>query len=257
MQITNIKIGTLKRSWENDEGIITTFLIPNSYYVLKGKVRLLSHQHWAQTQETSAKARLNYGERTNVNQCIIYWKGGNRKTVNLCRQDNVATFTLAPGYDKFKAFCCEADMENPSIETIVLPSGIFSDDEEYDANNSEASDIPQDYHKWKPPTTDHETPKHVIFSLNGPSTSTSVGEGMPTSSKTIIIDEEDRLPIDLAELLMLHHQYGHISMRKLQEMAKQGIIPRRLAKCHRPVCLTCLYSKAMRRPKRSKTSKSQ
>jgi hypothetical protein len=41
-------------------------------------------------------------------------------------------------------------------------------------------------------------------------------------------------------------------MRKLQEMAKQGIIPRRLAKCRIPTCSACLYSKATKRPWRGK-----
>jgi hypothetical protein len=54
---------------------------------------------------------------------------------------------------------------------------------------------------------------------------------------------------------MLHHQYGHISMRKLQEMAKQGILPKRLATCRIPTCSACLYSKATRRPWRGKTSR--
>jgi hypothetical protein len=37
------------------------------------------------------------------------------------------------------------------------------------------------------------------------------------------VEEQDKLPVnDMAELLMLHYQYGHISMRKLQKMAKQA-----------------------------------
>lgn len=34
----NVKMGTLKWSWEDDRGVITTFRIPNSYYVPDGKV---------------------------------------------------------------------------------------------------------------------------------------------------------------------------------------------------------------------------
>ena len=54
---------------------------------------------------------------------------------------------------------------------------------------------------------------------------------------------------------MLHHQYGHVPMKKLQTMAEQGILPRRLAKCRTPVCTACLYAKATRRPWRGKTRK--
>jgi hypothetical protein len=78
--------------------------------------------------------------------------------------------------------------------------------------------------------------------------------GLPKTTNTdVILDEEDRQPTnDLAQLLAIHHQFGHISMRKLQEMAKQGIIPRRLAKCRIPTCSACLYSKATKRPWRGK-----
>lgn len=60
----------------------------------------------------------------------------------------------------------------------------------------------------------------------------------------------------MAELLAIHHQFGHISMRKLQEMAKQGILPRQLSKCRVPTCSACLYAKATKRPWRSKPKKS-
>ena len=38
-------------------------------------------------------------------------------------------------------------------------------------------------------------------------------------------------------------------------MAKQGVIPRRLAKCAAPTCSACLFAKAQRKPWRSKTAK--
>jgi hypothetical protein len=62
----------------------------------------------------------------------------------------------------------------------------------------------------------------VDFALDGPSTTTSEGE---TNTPNVVIDEQDRQPTnDMAELLRLHYQYGHVSMRKIQEMATQGII---------------------------------
>jgi hypothetical protein len=55
----NVQVGTLVWTWENDEGVTTTFRIPNSYYVPSGSVRLLSPQHWAQTQGQSRQDRNN------------------------------------------------------------------------------------------------------------------------------------------------------------------------------------------------------
>lgn len=74
----------------------------------------------------------------------------------------------------------------------------------------------------------------------------------------VIIDEETRQPEDaMAQLLMTHYQYGHAPMRKLQAMAEQGIIPKRLARCRIPVCSACLYAKATRKPWRGKTRKNE
>ena len=265
---TNIKVGTLKWSWEDDQGIVTTFRIPNSYYVPEGKVRLLSPQHWAQTQARHKQNQREFGERTDGNECVMFWDGGrHQKTIQLGKRDNVATFMLAPGYQNFKAFCCEADLNEPMSDPIALPSGIISDDEDEQADTYDVEERPSDeatpwQQTWTPPQTTTETDDSakatpVDFSLNGPFTTASEGGNTmePTSEINVITDEEDRQPSDLAELLMLHHQYGHISMRKLQEMAKQGILPKRLASCRIPTCSACLYSKATRRPWRGKTSK--
>ena len=54
-----------------------------------------------------------------------------------------------------------------------------------------------------------------------------------------------------------HHRFNHISFHKLQHMARRGIIPKKLAKCHIPLCSACLYGKATRRPWRSKQKKNQ
>ncbi len=47
---SNVKIGTLAWKWLDNEGKQHKFLIPKSFYVESGNVRLLSPQHWAQTQ---------------------------------------------------------------------------------------------------------------------------------------------------------------------------------------------------------------
>jgi hypothetical protein len=77
-----------------------------------------------------------------------------------------------------------------------------------------------------------------------------------TTNVNIILDEEDQQPAnDLAELLAIHHPFGHFLKRKLQEMAKQGILPRRLSKCRVLTCSACLYAKETKRPWQSKPKK--
>ncbi|KAI2496435.1 hypothetical protein MHU86_18059 [Fragilaria crotonensis] len=168
----------------------------------------------------------------------------------LGKHDNIATFSLAPGYHNYECFCCEAGLtqETEAEGPVALPSGIISDDEsasgynddEREGNVSDSEDA-DSQRPWKT-TLEHldmnsgnvarfHKANEVDFSLDGPTKTQDSTMGEPTSTTNIIVDEEDRQPSDLAELLMAHHQYGHVSMRKLQEMARQGILPKRLATC--------------------------
>jgi hypothetical protein len=55
-----------------------------------------------------------------------------------------------------------------------------------------------------------------------------------------------------AQLLMSYHlQFGHLPFARLQQAAKQGILPRRLGTCAVPKCAGCLFGKAKRRPWRT------
>ena len=88
-------------------------------------------------------------------------------------------------------------------------------------------------------TNPHEI--HLSPEPKGITTSkfSAVNEDDDTS---VVVDEEDRQEsTPEAELLMAHHRFQHISFSKLQEMARQGILPRRLAQCKIPSCSACLY----------------
>jgi hypothetical protein len=260
-RVTNVKVGTLQWTWDDDLGKQHTFIIPNSYYIPDGKVRLLSPQHWAQTQngKNQKRNKNNCGEHTNGIECTLYWNGGDHKLhIPLGRRDNVATFPMSPGYKQFAAFCCEAGMDDDSIEPVAMPSGIISEDEESDHVEVDLEEPPSVEHHWQPPSVDdlQQTPLNTDFNLNGPSTTDSEGGTATANTPNVIIDEENRQPgNEMAQLLMAHHQYGHTPMRKLQIMAAQGILPKRLAKCRIPVCSACLYAKATRKPWRGKTRK--
>ncbi|CAJ1966085.1 unnamed protein product [Cylindrotheca closterium] len=80
--------------------------------------------------------------------------------------------------------------------------------------------------------------REAAFDLDGPTT-----DGAPKPA--VIAEEEEKQPTtDSQQLLRLHHQMGHISFAKLQSMAKQNIIPRRLANADIPRCTACCFAKA-------------
>ncbi|HSN67058.1 MAG TPA: GAG-pre-integrase domain-containing protein [Fusibacter sp.] len=60
-----------------------------------------------------------------------------------------------------------------------------------------------------------------------------------------------------AEFLHYHYKYGHISPKRIQAMARLGVLPKRLATCQIPVCPACLYGKATKRAWRNKPSLDQ
>ena len=92
---SNLKLGTLKWRWEDDEGITHKFLIPNSYYAPSGGVRLLSPQHWAKTQKDT-KPTVGTGETTTHNQCKLFWNQGKHTLhIPMSKQTNVTTIHQA------------------------------------------------------------------------------------------------------------------------------------------------------------------
>ena len=50
---SGFKLGIFVWQWEDNDGKISKFTIPNSYYVPEGIIRLLGPQYWAKTQQGS------------------------------------------------------------------------------------------------------------------------------------------------------------------------------------------------------------
>ena len=47
--------GTIHWKWDDDQGLQHTFIVPNSFCIPEGKVRLLSPQHWVQGRKGKDK----------------------------------------------------------------------------------------------------------------------------------------------------------------------------------------------------------
>ena len=267
----NPKTGTLRWQWSDDSGKMHTFEIPNSYYVPACELRLLSPQHWAQTRTPVDRATTRC-ITSSVNVYLRWTKGDENYELTLPlnkKGSNVGTLYSHPGYNKYDLFCQEAEItiaddKNP----IAIPANLISDDEGNEESNTEPQIgptpivIPKEKHSnqgqgTSPKQTSKDNPRelHISPEQTGITTSDlpSVIEDNDTS---IIVDEEDRQEsTPEAELLMAHHRFQHISFSKLQEMARQGVLPRRLAHCKIPSCSACLHGKAMERAWRLKQGK--
>ena len=236
-RVTGAMNGTAVIRLEDDHGIIHKFRLPNSYYVPGSKDRLFSPQHWAQELR---KQKLGPAtETTDADKVVLQW-GPHRRTICLDPRTNVATIRTAPSYDRFVAYCAEAGFDDPSLSDhpIAFDAAMVSDDE------SSSSDDDSSLPSARGDEDEQWTESHL------PNTN-------PQSAKPNLIEQDENFPpkpTDEAQLLEIHNNFGHAHFSKLQEMARQGTIPRRLSKCRIPLCAACMFGKATKRPWRSKLS---
>ena len=241
-KVWNVGMGTIKWDIEDDEGVTHTHIIPNSYYVPQGQVlRLLSPQHWAQSR-TGKDKRGGAGTTTTAGSCKLFWNNEQVcKTIPIdMHGNNVATFHLATGYNAFHAYCASTNIDeydsNPLLQ-MEVESTIICDDDDGSELHDTPSNEEDELNEW--PQRD-ESDKPRLFQLDGPQTPDT-----PGTSPTIILDEEERQEeTAVAGLLRDHHDMGHLSFTKVQEMAKQGIFPSQIARCAIPICSACQYAKA-------------
>ena len=240
IRVHNVYQGTLKLCLEDDSGQVETFLIPRSYYAPDGDARLLSPQHWASTMKNSQRPPKGIApEQTFHNRVVLTWNRGNSvKTIPMDHL-NVATFHLASGYERFNLYCKEAkvdtDLEDTSPSVFIHSAALIEDE-------------PED--EQVEPEFQVASPKATSFNLDGPPTNSP-------HTPAVIEDEEDRQTNNVtAEFLKYHQKFNHCSPRRMQLLARSGVIPRKLARCPVPVCSSCLYGKATRRPWRTKPSDS-
>ena len=240
-RINNIMKGTIKWKWSDDQGKIHEFKIPNSYYVPEGGVRLLSPQHWAQEQRKVNKRKdIVYGCNTMHHSSTLYWNDGDKLTVPIDPSNNVATFTLAPGFGNFKLFCekAEIEYEKECLEPIICNPAEMEDDEEVSPRYEKSTNDLQ----WP---NDH-SPDNTEFNINEKTKNESLDTNGMNHECSI---ENGNLS---AELLELHQRYGHISFKRLVEMSRQGVIHKKYSKCQIPTCSACLFAKATKRKWRDK-----
>jgi Reverse transcriptase (RNA-dependent DNA polymerase)/GAG-pre-integrase domain len=240
--VGNAMIGTIKWDLEDDNGVTHSVIIPNSIFLKGATSRLLSPQHWAQEAKDHTPNRHGTWCATYFDHIVLYWQQNKfQRTIQLDKHgSNVATIRTAPGYTAYHAFCDQAD-SHEDRDAICFDANLISDSEsdtdsvsdEYDYNDDDASI------RHVPLTTD--------FSLTDENQT-------PHAKLPVVIDNEEELAPSnkSAEFLQWHHRLGHISAKKIRIMANQGFLPKYLAECKVPLCTSCLYGKATRRPWRTK-----
>ena len=154
-------------------------------------------------------------------------------------RSNIGIAFTASGYKNFKPFAA----------MFAMPATYVSDDEDDDHVPTQPPDEQPIQITYPSSNEDTQRP-----SSEGAKRSTS--EGVTTDFHTdphLILQEPDAplLASYQALLMAYHEQLGHTSFAQLQELAKQGTIPKKLANVPPPKCPSCLYGKAHKRPWRT------
>jgi hypothetical protein len=247
--------GTVRWPVVNDTGQRHELLIPNTVLLPKGSLpfRLLSPQHFGQENfkcgiDTTARGTMNF--TSGIDNVLTWADCTYRITTQLTKGSNIALINSDAGYKKFSAF---VDLVEQADEPADLfSSHLIPDDESIPPDNDDRSISfqPSDSRneggtEGAPPTSTTNTLPHVIDFLDG-----EQDFCMPLTEETE--DDESRLDNPTHELLMYHYRLAHEPFTNLQQMAKDGILPKRLANCRVPQCAACHYGKASKIPWRVK-----
>ena len=207
----------------------------------KSPFRLWSPQQWAQhiNDEDGTTAMISAKHVT-----ITSKKRNFTKTARLDKKANVGFIRSAPGYKKYAQCAIQC-------EPCAMPAIIPFEESEIGTTEVDISQLPtqesvptptktQEIHKAKAYGTTEEiqasTPTVIEFH----------DETIPTNN------DEEEFSDPQQELLKWHMRLGHLPFGKLQQLATQNVIPKRLANCKTPMCIGCIYRKATRRSWRDK-----
>jgi hypothetical protein len=91
VRIRGAKKGTAIIKFEDDDGAIHKFRLPNSYFVPGTNDRLLSPQHFAQELKRQRQGQAE--EHTDDEKCVLYWGNQFKRTVLLDPMTNVTTIS--------------------------------------------------------------------------------------------------------------------------------------------------------------------
>ena len=231
-RITGAKQGTASFILEDDTGTPHRIALPGSYYIPGTTDRLLSPQHMSQQL---LKRRINVHETTDHKQVILQWNQA-RRTIPLDPRTNVATILTPSPTSPFLAYCATAGLLNDR-DPVSYAAAMVSDDDGDDPPTVSASE------RGEVTRIDAYLPNTKL-----PPTATVYDDSELTREETA---EQQELRKE-ALLLRYHYNFNHAPFAKLQRMAKQGVIPRALARCRIPACAACLYGKATKRQWRQK-----
>ena len=267
--------GTVRWPLEDDDGVRHILTIPNTYYVPRLPMRLLSPQHLAQElKPLESTPNGTYCLQLAHSAKLVWMDRTHSRTIKLSTT-NVPILRSAPSYHRLREYeqVCkshESDLQAfpahfivPDDDDPVLPS----------VPNAPATEAADD-------TADGESPAASEPSNESPATNkqSSLGtQSTPASEETPATEEQqpqqyvfdltkeqddslnafeqDDVPTDMSpteQMRLWHYRLAHISFDKMREMARHGDLPSSFKDCKAPFCSACRFAQATKVPWRTK-----
>ena len=235
---TSTYVGTVRWLIVDDAGRRHELLLPGTRFQAGLPFRLLCPQHVAQIYNDPKTTCL-----TLMDKVVFVWGEGKwRRTLPLHKSSNVGLMWSAPSNHKFVAFASNY------AEPHIIPN---DEDEEGEATEQPIPQVRDD-------TVIASEPEDVDL----PTTS-EIQREQPVLIEFSDEDEREpeREPPDInskqAAIRKCHCRLNHMPFARIQAMAKQGLLPKYLAKVEPPMCASCAFGKATRRPWRVKGKQGQ
>lgn len=260
------KIGTIKWVVQDKSGSNRTIILPDSLYVPSIDVRLLSPQHMAQTNKKD-----NVKCTVVADKMVLSWGKGINVSVPIQPENaNIATIWTAPGFKCFRMFASVLSDTYGMDKAATMSTRMDKKKKKVSLEIAPGSDDKGSFIE-PPDQNDPSTRMHLVDAVDPIDVDTidlePLREG-PLQLDIVSMPHEidEGLEIDITsdsfintkrpeELKLLwHYKLGHISMDRIDTLAKLGYLPKILSTCAHPICQACIYGKMTRKPWRSKTS---
>ena len=221
--------GTVSWAIEDDDGVVHHLTIKDCLFQPELPWRLLSPQHLSQVN----KDMEGTGCITLGNRMELFWdKKRFRRTIPL-NGSNVGIIGSAPDSESFTAFSATF----PDPHETVKPR--FSVTDNHQHHSSKAGNTP--------PTSQREE------STDGDIREAPLPFNFEEHDTTISDHNDlDNMSAKQLEMLRFHERLNHLSPTKMKHMAKKGLLPAHFVTTEMPVCASCLFGKATKRPWRTK-----
>ena len=249
---------TVKWKIEDDNNMVHTFTIQNTYYIANAPTRILLPQHFAQQMQGHEPHAEGTGCTTTSTAIVLFWNQRKfTKTVKLDPKLNIAMMNTAPGIQQYKSYIMnQGDKPNKHthiFETHIIPEEESDQEQEDDDLSFQPSDPGQAINKSGLDHKVHHANESTAEDTQQNHNDTTTAEEFSLELPHTIPDNKEPTMISAQdELMRWHYRLNHLSLKRMFKMAKQGLLPKKILKANVPICPACQYGKMHRKPWRTK-----